>query len=172
MPEIISIEDFKTLPTDVEVGTIVVRADSLGGQAALRRSDRDRSWFSIDVETVAVSGGGPYQDTTTTYHVTFSGGSPSAARGWELTFATRPPFNARLYPSVLFSSSTMTIDDREREHYQRIRELVRPLLGYQVDPISDENMLMGAIYLKSFTLVAESYFSTTYSFVTCKPNMS
>lgn len=170
MPEIIRVEDFRKLPTDVEVGTIVVRIDSLGGEAALRRSDREHAWRSVDVETVSTVGGGPYQDTTDTYHVTFSGGTPSAARGWELPFATHTPFNHELFKNVVWSSRS--IEAQEDDHYRRIRELVRPLLGYQADTISGVKRGMGEIYLKDFTYVGQSYFSTTYSFVVCRPNMS
>lgn len=171
MPETIEVESFRELPADVEVGTVVVRKTNGGGESALRRSEHARGWRSVVIETISLAGRGPYQDTVDTYEVTFSGGTPSSAHGWELPFATFPPRSRHLDANTVWSSSTP--EEKDRRHAQYVRDRVRGLLDYEVDAVGGvEAMRMGAIYLREFALVSRDHFSTTYRAVVVKPNMS
>jgi hypothetical protein len=151
---------------DAPVGSVLLL--SRGRGAAIRRTDRGRPWRRATVETLLLSGGGPYQDAATTSEVTFEGGTPSATKGWELAYATFPPLK---WPEgEVYSIPPYEV--RQREHDRRVRLQAKALLDWDQDASDGGKRQMGATYLKEWSFVRGDRWHSVYRAVVVKPNMS
>lgn len=165
--------DFNELgdPSEWELGAVAHN----GGRGALRRTNRREAWASVEFKIIRSGQPRPYADSVLELLTTFRGGSPSAIRGWELPFATRPPYSdgpqAGKQVFDKFSSDPDPWASRRRAHTDRIKGLIRPFYGWGVDLTVGEKRQMGASWLDSFTCIEQERFSTTYRLVIVSPWM-
>lgn len=147
------------LPADAQLGDVVDH---------LRRSDAKRGWRSVHVEYVRSGQARPYADSVGEYLITFSGGTPSSEPGWELAFATMPPYDK----DDIFNRNVVGAnhDRRKLEHNDRIKKVCRSLTGWSYDKTINEQGHHGLeTRLDSFTHVRGDKFSNTYRLVIVSP---
>lgn len=162
------------LPEDAAIGDLF--KTTVGSY--LRRTDRTRSWSSVEFDVISHGQPRAYADAVDDLLVTFTGGTPSAKRGWELAHATHPPFARKDHvngPTLtildMYSSLPDPVAARERAHYDRIKSLIRPFRGWDTDSTVGEKRVMGGRWLQKFSVYNVSPFYTTYSVVIHTMNM-
>lgn len=139
----------------------------------LRESNGMRLWRSVTFNVVRSGQPRPYADSVTELEVTFTGASRSSFPDKEIPFATMPPFcredwEDRPGRKIFFHG---TIEDKERQHNERIKSVVRALYPWQTDSTVGENRTMGGSWLQTFEHVRRDDWSNTYRFVIVTPYM-
>jgi len=164
--------DYPTINLDnpesrtASIGTIV--RSIKGSGSYFIRDDRQRSWQTILKEDLRSGQPYAYADTVNESLITFSGGAPSASPGWHLPFATMPPFDDGPKPGrqILDRHSHLPEAEawagRRRDHEQRIKDIVKPLMRWVTDKTVGEPRDMGHAWLEEFVCVEALPFSTTW----------
>jgi len=127
-----------------------------------------RPWRQVTIEHVRSGQPRAYADSIYEFLVTFEGGTPSTVEGYDNSFATLPV--PKPYGEGVTVIAGPTQEEREQQHWARIRSIMRVLVrDWRAD--SRREASIGESWLETLEVADQGQFFTTYRLVVIVPYM-